>query len=296
MQKKKRAAFKAKLPAPDMRALYYAVLVFWSLISVYAGFLFTLKGAALKVFMYAWFAVPAAFSLYVFYGYGRLAALRIKKAVRCGGFVNALKTDRAFRSGFATAAGIIISFTFAAFYCAQGIITLSGFYWFLAEFYLVAAVLKLYLNTVAGTPPCKNGDIAYIIVYCVSVLLAVAIAGATFYVVFFDGIFEKNGYLVAFISLFALYKICAAIYSFHKARKQSSRLDSAKSLAELASAMFSVFTLCVALMIMITKNPLMKHFSYLGFGFAAVIFVMSVTELVKSCICYVKNKKRLTAR
>ena len=178
-------------------------------------------------------------------------------------------------------------------YCANGITNGSGFYWFLAEFYLVAAVLKLYLNTIVGTQYSRNDNVAYIIVYCATVFIAAAIAGATFYVVVFDGIFEKSVYLVAAISLFTVYKICSAIWAFHKARKENLRLELAKSLVELSSALFSVFTLCVALMIMITQNPLMKHFSYLGFGFAIVIFVMTVVGLVKSCISYV-NKKKVT--
>ena len=53
----------------------------------------------------------------------------------------------------------------------------SGFYWFLAEFYLVAAMLKLYLNTLAETGLVKNDERAYIVVYVVSVFLAVAMAG-----------------------------------------------------------------------------------------------------------------------
>lgn len=279
---------KPDILKPNLRVLFAAVLLFWGLTSVYAALFCTLKGKDLTLFTYIWLIVPVLFGVYLAYGYIRLLVSEIKRTD--GGVLNRIKTDKKFRSVFPTALGIAVSFAFALMYCASGFTDGSGFYWFLAEFYLVAAILKLYLNTVVQTGYRKNENVSYIIVYCASVFMAAAIAGATFYVVVFDGIFEKNGYLAAFISLFVIYKICSAVYAFHKSRKNHSRLDLAKSLVELSSALFSVFTLCVALMIMITKNPLMKHFSYLGFGCATVVFVMAVVGLIKSCNRYLKNK------
>lgn len=288
--------FLIEICFPNMRALFYSVLIFWSLITVYSAFLFTLEGSGLAAFINIWYIVPVIFAVYWLYGYGRIFVLRMREAKRDGGILYQIKSNKKFRSVFTTALGILVNFAFAILYCANGIMNGSGFYWFLAEFYLVAATLNLYLNTIAGTKYCKNDSAAYIIVYCVAVLLAIAIAGATFYVVVFDGIFEKNGYLVAFIFLFVMYKICSAVYSFHKSRVNKSRLDLAKSLVELSSALFSVFTLCVALMIMITKNPAMKHFSYLGFGIAIVIFVLAITGLSGSCKEYVRLKKESRLR
>lgn len=284
-----------KILKPDVRVLFYSVLIFWSLITIFSAFLFTLKGKDLAVFIKIWYIVPVLFAVYWIYGYGRLLVLKLTEAKRDGGIFYQIKTNKKFRSVFSTALGIIVSFAFAAMYCANGFMSGSGFYWFLAEFYLVAAILKLYLNTVVGTEYSRNDAAAYVVVYCVSVFMAVAIAGATFYVVFFDGIFEKNGYLVAFISLFVAYKICSAVRYYHISRINKSKPDSAKSLVELSSALFSVFTLCVALMIMITKNPLMKHFSYLGFGFAIVIFIMAIAGLIKSCKLLADKKRALKA-
>lgn len=282
-----------KILIPSVRDLYFALLIFWSLITIYAAFLFTLEGKALEIFISVWYIVPILFLIYLLYGYGRILFLKIREAKRSDGFFHKIKSDKQFRSIFTSAVGIIINFAFATLYCIKGFMNGSGFYWFLAEFYLVAAMLNFYLKTISETKYSKNDSVAYIIIYCVSVLLAIAIAGVTFYVVVFDGIFEKNGYLVAFIFLFTVYKICSAIYSFHKARKNESRLNLAKSLIELSTSFFSVFTLCVALMIMITKNPLMKHFSYLGFGFAIVIFAMSIIGLVNSCREYIQTKKEV---
>lgn len=286
--------FAKKILLPDLRTLYFAVLIFWGLLAVFAAILLSLKNDQVQIFTYVWLVIPVSFGAYFLYGYGRLFILRMM-AVKANGekFFDLIKIDKKFRSIFTTTAGILVSVSFAGLYVVKGFMASSGFYWFLAEFYLVASILQLYLNTIIEAGYSKNEDGVYILVYRMSVLLAVAIAGATFYVVFFDGIFEKSVYLITFIAMFTLYKFGSAIYSFHKSRITLARLDTAKSLVALASALFSIYTLCVALMIMITQNPVMKHFAYLGFGCAIVTFVLAIIGLIKSCISYVNAKKQM---
>lgn len=272
---------------PTYRTMYYAMLLFWGLLSVYSTFFFTLRGDSLDLFTKIWLVVPVVFISYLLYGYIRVIVGSIKrKRTKEASFVTKLRKDKDFRSIFTKTGGIITSFFFAALYCAKGFMMRSGFYWFLAEFYLVAAILKLYLNTIAETQYSKNDEKSYIIVYVVAILLAAATAGVTYYVVFFDGIFEKSKYLVGIIAAFTIYKIVSAGYSFNRARKNHARLDLATSLIALSSALFSIYTLAVALMILITDNPSMKQFAYLGFGSAVVIFVLAIIGLVNVIKAY----------
>lgn len=281
-----------KVLLPDAKTLFIAMLVCWSLLTVYSALFFTLKGEKLELFTQIWLAVPAIFIAYFLYGYGRIIVLSLKeKRTKEVGLVKQIRKDKDFRSIFTKTGGIVSSFAFAVLYCARGFMIGSGFYWFLAEFYLVAAMLKLYLNTLAETGLVKDDERAYIVVYVVSVFLAVAMAGVTVFVVFFDGIFEKSKFLVGFIAAFTLYKIISASYLFNRARKEKSRLDLSKALVALSSALFSVYTLCVALMIMITENPSMKQFAYLGFSCAIAIFILAVIGLVKSIKEWKKKEK-----
>lgn len=275
------------LVKPTYRTMYYSTLLFWGLLSVYSTFFFTLEGARLDLFTKIWLFVPVIYISYLFYGYVRVIVGSIKaKRTKETSFVTQLRKDKDFRSIFTKTGGIITSFFFAALYCAKGFMIRSGFYWFLAEFYLVAAILKLYLNTIAETKYSKNDEKSYIIVYVVAILLAAATAGVTYYVVFFDGIFEKNKYLVGIIAAFTIYKIVSAGYSFDKARKNHARVDLATSLIALSSALFSIYTLAVALMILITENPSMKQFAYLGFGSGVVIFILAIIGLVNVIKAY----------
>lgn len=281
-----------KVLLPDAKTLFIAMLVCWSLLTLFSVLFFTLKGEKLELFTQIWLAVPSIFIAYFLYGYGRIIVLSWKeRRTKEVGLVKQIRKDKDFRSIFTKTGGIVSSFAFAVLYCARGFMIGSGFYWFLAEFYLVAAMLKLYLNTLAETGLVKDDERAYIVVYVVSVFLAVAMAGVTVFVVFFDGIFEKSKFLVGFIAAFTLYKIISASYLFHRARKEKSRLDLSKALVALSSALFSVYTLCVALMIMITENPAMKQFAYLGFSCAIAIFILAVIGLVKSIKEWKKKEK-----
>lgn len=284
--------FIKKLLLPNQRTLFFTVLIFWSLLSVFSAFFYGLK-QNVDLFLNIWIIIPVIFVTYILYGYIRIIVIKSIDAKRNIGFFKSLKEDKKFRSIFLSFFGIIVSFYFAIQYTAKGFMDGSGFYWFLSEFYLVAAILKLYLNTIVETDYSRLGKRAYIIIYSVDILLAIAVAGITFYVIFYDAIFEKSYYLITTIAIFTFYKLISASINFHHARKDKSRLYLAKSFIALSSALLSIYTLAVALLVLISQNPEMKRFSPIGFVAAIAIFVLAVIGLVNSIREYVIDKKKL---
>ena len=223
--------------------------------------------------------LPVLLIAYLFYGYGRLIVERTNQIKNDSKLIEALKTDRGLRTIFTTTAGLLVSFFFALLYAAKAFMSGSVLCGFLCEFYLTAAILKLYLTTIVKTGIAKSGQNSCLIVYAVGILMSFALAGIAVYVIYFDAIFEKSVFLVGAITMFTTYKFVSAAISYHQGRIAKLDVELAEAYVALSSAMLSVYTLCVALLVMISQNPEMKRFSLVGFASAISILVLGIAGI-----------------
>ena len=278
----KRKRIISRIFLPSYRTLLYVLLSFFALGSLYGAIFFSLHDENLAIFTKAWLIVPILYGVYLLYGYLRLIILRTKELKGDSGFLKSIIRNKEVRSVYVKALGVAVSFFFAMQFHAKGYMTGFNFYWFLAEFYSVTAILKLYIHTIVEKGDSKLGCKCFILIYSLGLLLSAAMGGITIFVIFYDGIFEKSVYLIAAIAVFTVYKLISASVSFDKARKLNSRLELSKSYIALSSAMLSVYTFSVAMLVMVSQHIEMKRFSFIGFIATGAIFVLGRIGLIRS--------------
>ena len=279
---------------PSKRVLVYYSLCYFLLVGIYIGVLINIKLEVRPVFAYIWAAVLSLLALYFIYGYIRQIVLAIIEKKKESKLITAVRKDKDFRSIFTRAAGMFVNFFFVGWYIYKAIVTESSFYWMLMEFYWIVAELKLYLDYILDREEGKQKEVSYIIVNCGLLCLSAIILTISIFVILYDGIFEKSWVTVFIIALYTVYRVVSSSFALAKAHKTKLVYDWTVASLSFSTALYSLYTLVTAMVILFTDIAETKDYAYFGFIAALITIVLGIIGLVSACRRFTAYKKSPT--
>ena len=270
-----------KIISPSKKGLFYCALVLYVLVGIFLCVLFLTKDEVRPTFAYTWTAMFVLFVLYMLYGYARILLLALSDKKKEEKLVAAFVKDKPFRSIYTRAGGVVAGFFFVGWNLYQALSYDIMFYWILAEFYWFVSIIKLYMDYIADRDEGEKKDVAYLIINVCLIFVSGVVVAITAFVIYFDAIFVKSWLTVFPIAIFTVYKVASSVYALIKARKTHSFYDWTFAQTTFSCALFSAYTLVIALMIMYTpeSDATYKEFANSGFGIAGAIFIFGVIGL-----------------
>lgn len=264
---------------PTKKTLFYMALALFLLVGIFLCVLFLAKEEVRPVFAYTWTAFFVLIVLYMLYGYIRLLAIALLEKRKRERLITAFVKDKPFRSLYTRFGGVVASFAFVGWNLYKALSGTEMMHWILAEFYWFVAIIRLYMDYIVDREEGVKKDIAYVIISACLIFLSGVIVSITIFVLYFESVFEKSWLTVFPMAIFTLYKVVSSVLALVKAGKTRSVYDQTFANAAFSCALFSLYTLIIAMIILFSDATSHKQFAYAGFGVAAAVFVLGVVGM-----------------
>lgn len=264
---------------PTKKLLFYCVLALFLLVGVFLCVIFLAKDEVRPVFAYSWTAFFVLVVLYLLYGYIRLLAVALLEKKREEPLLSAFVKDKAFRSRFTRFGSLVAGFVFVGWNFYRALFGTEMMHWFLAEFYWFLAIIRLYMDYIFDRSDGVKKDVAYVIINACMIMLSGVIVAITIFVLYFESIFEKSWLTVFPMALFTVYNVVSSVMVLVKASKTRSIYDQTYANADFSCAIFSLYTLIIAMIVLFSESTFYKRFAYAGFGVAAIVFILGVVGM-----------------
>lgn len=264
---------------PTKKLLFYMALALFLLVGVFLCVLFLAKDEVRPVFAYTWTAFFVLIVLYMLYGYIRLLVIALLKKREEAKLPTAFVKDKPFRSLFTRFGGVVAGFAFVGWNMFKALSGTEMMHWILAEFYWFVAIIRLYMDYIFDRDEGVKKDIAYVIINACLIFLSGVIVSITIFVLYFESVFEKSWLTVFPMALFTVYKVVSSVIALVKAGKTRSVYDQTFANAAFSCALFSLYTLIIAMIILFSESTFYKQFAYAGFAVAAVVFILGVVGM-----------------
>lgn len=267
---------------PSFKALMIHSGIFGGMVLAYAYTYIFISPNYRKPVLILSLIISLLYLFYILYGFTRRLVLYIQKEKNDLSFVQKYKKEELFRRVINASFGAFANLVLSLFYIIEACQFKNSFYSLLAIYFILALINRIYLLSLTYRRNPYVEARSLFVTGIFSLITSIAMSGIVFEVLYGDGIFTKQEYLIYLFAFYAFAKIISAISSLVKAKKERNYLLLSFALISFDLACLSMFSLQVSLMVAFSDMESMKMFSYSGFGFEFVMFILSLVAISAS--------------
>ncbi|MGN0701532.1 MAG: hypothetical protein ACI4J8_11105 [Oscillospiraceae bacterium] len=260
--------------------------------------------ALIIIFLFGYDEHPLAYTAYIFSAYTLTIVVMwlikvfpkhyksAKSKVYSNPLGNRLMTDMPFRTHVSLYGSLAVNLLYVALNAASGIMYKSVWFYILALYYTILAVMRFLLVRFANRVGigknrfkelCRSRLCGYILL-----TVNLALSGAVLMIIYYNKGYQYNGILIYVMATYTFYITTLAIINLIKYRKLGSPVMSMAKIINMAAALVSMLSLETAMFSEFGKDmpPENQRLMIMltGAGVSVIIVTMSVYSIVKNSV------------